>query len=89
MKLRVVAVIEIDATVKYASHIEDEFRSITDLFSNDKRVTNSVVGTVKQGSVDLKSVDNVTFRSSTYDPYTGKRKEDKNKNDISKSQKIN
>ena len=77
MKLRVVAVIEIDATVKYASHIEDEFRSITDLFSNDKRVTNSVVGTVKQGSVALKSVDNVTFRSSKYDPYTGKRQEDR------------
>ena len=77
MKLRVVAVIEIDATVKYASHIEDEFRIITDLFSSDKRVTNSVVGTVKQGSVALKSVDNVTFRSSTYDPYTGKRKGNK------------
>lgn len=81
MKLRVVAVIEIDATIKYASHIEDEFRSITDLFNNDKRVTNSIVGTVKQGSVALESVDNISFRSSTYDPYTGKRiKKDKKKN---------
>jgi hypothetical protein len=63
MLLRVVAVVELDTDVMSAAEIQREVMRSMDNIRHQKGVENN----------------NIVFRTTSYDPYTGKRKKAKKK----------
>jgi hypothetical protein len=80
MLLRVVAVVELDTDIMSAAEIQREITCSLESIRNRNGVENVIVDTVSRRSRTLcTDINNIVFRTTSYDPYTGKRKKAKKK----------
>jgi uncharacterized protein (DUF2141 family) len=79
MLLRLVAVVDLDTDVMSAAEIQRKLTLSLDNIRNQNGVENVVVDTVQRRDNLCTDINNIVFRTASYEPVTGKRMQGKKK----------
>lgn len=79
MLLRLVAVVDLDMDVMSAAEIQRKLTLSLDNIRNQNGVENVVVDTVQRRDNLCTDINNIVFRTASYEPVTGKRIKGKKK----------